>query len=95
MVAEAAGTVYQALEMAAGEHVDVGGAAQVALFVGVEAVTVAGSVHAAGIVCQGGRQVLGGGQVRLRRRLVYEPDPTGPQTQQLRHLREGELQRLA
>jgi hypothetical protein len=83
VVAEAAGAVYQAAQAAASEHVDVRRALEVTLFVGVEAVAVAGPVHVAGVVRQGGRQVLGGGQIRLRGGSFDQPDPTSPQAQKL------------
>jgi hypothetical protein len=65
VVAEAIGAVHQAIEAAAGEHVDVRRALEVTPFISIEAVAVAGSIHTAGIVRQSGRQVLGGSQVGL------------------------------
>ena len=76
-------------EAAAGEDVDVGRAFEIALFVGVEAVAVAGAVHATRIVRQGGRQVLGGGKVILRGGVFRQPDPGGPQPQRARRPARG------
>jgi hypothetical protein len=79
VVAEAVGAVHESLEAAAREHVDVRRALEVSPLVGIEAVAVPRTVHAAGIVREGGWQVLGGGQVRLRRGFVHQPDPTRPE----------------
>src|SRR3712207_7068505 len=58
-------------------YVDVGCALEVAPLVGVEAVAVPGPVHAPGIFGQGGREVLGRGEVGLWRVLRSEERRVG------------------
>ena len=78
MVAQAARAVDEAVEAAAGQDVDVGCAFEVALLVRVQAVAVARAVHATRVVGEGGRKAAGGGEIRLGRRIVYQPDPGRP-----------------
>jgi hypothetical protein len=94
VVSQPVRAVHEPGEAAASEHVDVRRPVEIALFVGVEAVTVARAVHAARVVREGGGQVPGGGKVRLEGGFVYKPDPTGLQPQKLRDPREREPERL-
>ena len=52
---------------------------------GVEAI--AGAGHPGGMADQAGRQVLGGGQIRLAGRLVEEEDPAGVEAEECGDLR--------
>ena len=72
-------------EPAAGDDVDVGGAVEIALAEGVEAI--AGAGHPGGMADQARRQVLGGGEIRLAGRLVEEEDPAGVEAEERGDLR--------
>ena len=92
MEAEAGGALAgEPFEAAAGHRVDVGGAVEIALTKGVEAV--AGAGHPCGMSDEAGRQVLGRGEIGLAGRLVEEEDPAGVEAEERRHLREGGAKR--
>jgi hypothetical protein len=92
MVAQPFRAFLEPAQAAAGDHVDVGGAVQIPLLEGVQAV--ARPLHRRGVLAQSRWQLLRGREVGSPGLLVEEQHPPGPQPQQLRHPREGSAQRI-
>ena len=92
VIAQTIRSIHQTAQAATRHHIDIRRAFQIARAIGVEAVAV--TFHAMGIGAQRGRQILSGGQIRLARLVVEQPDPAGAQIEQRGDLRQRRVQRL-